>query len=101
MRNYSKTGGKVGKPGYRTSSMFINKVFAQVKKIPKGKTLTYKEVANLVGSPNAYRAVGSALNKNCDPAVPCHRVIRSDGKIGGYNKGTKNKEKILKKEGAI
>ncbi|KKQ00706.1 MAG: cysteine methyltransferase [Candidatus Moranbacteria bacterium GW2011_GWD1_36_198] len=64
MRNYSKTGGKVGKPGYRTSSMFINKVFAQVKKIPKGKTLTYKEVANLVGSPNAYRAVGSALNKN-------------------------------------
>ncbi|KKQ01495.1 MAG: Regulatory protein ada [Candidatus Moranbacteria bacterium GW2011_GWD2_36_198] len=97
MRNYSKTGGKVGKPGYRTSSMFINKVFAQVKKIPKGKTLTYKEVANLVGSPNAYRAVGSALNKN----VPCHRVIRSDGKIGGYNKGTKNKEKILKKEGAI
>lgn len=101
MRNYAKVGGKVGKPGYRTSSMFINKVLAQVRKIPKGKTLTYKEVAGLAGSPNAYRAVGNVLNKNHDPNIPCHRVIRSDGKIGGYNQGSSKKRKLLQVEGAL
>ncbi|MDD5464263.1 MAG: MGMT family protein [Candidatus Moranbacteria bacterium] len=81
--------------------MFINKVLAQVAKIPKGKTLTYKEVASLVGSPRAYRAVGNVLNKNHDPNIPCHRVIRSDGKIGGYNRGAEKKKKLLQAEGAI
>lgn len=81
--------------------MFINKVLAQVSKIPKGKTLTYKEVAKLVGSPRAYRAVGNVLNKNHDPDIPCHRVIRSDGKIGGYNRGSEKKKKLLQAEGAI
>lgn len=101
MRDYAKTGGKPGKPGYRTSSMFINKVLATVLKIPKGKTLTYKEVATLAGSPNACRAVGNILNKNYDPKIPCHRVVRSDGKIGGYNRGAERKREILKKEHAI
>lgn len=78
---------------------FTRKVYWIVKKIPKGKVLTYKEVAKRAGKPKAYRAVGNILNKNYDPRIPCHRVIRSDGKIGGYNRGVVNKIKILKKEG--
>ena len=101
MRNYSKTGGKKGKPAYRTPSSFEAKVYKTVREIPKGKTLTYKQVAKLSGSPLAHRAVGNILGKNCDPNVPCHRVIRSDGSIGGYNRGTAQKQKILKSEGAI
>ncbi|MEK7095501.1 MAG: MGMT family protein [Patescibacteria group bacterium] len=80
---------------------FTDKIYDLVRKIPRGKILTYKEVARLVGRPKAYRAVGNALNKNYDPKIPCHRVVRSDGKTGGYNRGEKNKIKILKKEGAI
>lgn len=78
---------------------FKEKVYAVVKKIPKGKVLTYKEVAKLAGSPGAFRAVGNILNKNYDPKIPCHRVVRSDGQTGGYNRGGQNKIKILKKEG--
>jgi methylated-DNA-[protein]-cysteine S-methyltransferase len=80
---------------------FREKVYAVVKKIPKGKVLTYKEVAIRVGSPGASQAVGNALHKNFDKTIPCHRVIRSDGKLGGYNRGGRNKRKILKKEGFI
>ncbi len=80
---------------------FKNKVFKVVKNIPSGKTMTYVEVAKKAGSPKAYRAVGNILNKNYDPLIPCHRVIRSDGKIGGYNRGGKKKEELLKKENAI
>ncbi len=80
-------------------TLFQEKIFKIVKKIPKGKILTYKEVAKLAGSPRAWRAVGNILNKNRNPNVFCHRVIRSDGKIGGYAKGSKLKEEILKKEG--
>ena len=101
MRDYAKTGGKRGLPGYRTPSSFKMKIFEIVRKIPKGKTLTYKQVAKLSGSPRAYRAVGNILNKNYNPQIPCHRVIRSDGKAGGYNRGAEKKEEILKKEGAI
>lgn len=87
-------------PAYRVPSSFRGKVFKIVARIPRGKVLTYKEVAKLAGSPRAYRAVGNILNKNCDSNIPCHQVIRSDGKTGGYNKGVKNKVEILKKEGA-
>jgi methylated-DNA-[protein]-cysteine S-methyltransferase len=80
---------------------FKQKVFEVVRKIPKGKTLTYKEVAKRVGSPNAFRAVGSALATNFDPKIPCHRVIGSDGKMHGYNRGIKNKIELLKREKAI
>lgn len=66
-----------------------------MRKIPEGKTLTYKEVALLAGSPRAYRAVGNILNQNYDPQIPCHRVIRSDGKLGGYNRGAELKEEKL------
>jgi O-6-methylguanine DNA methyltransferase len=78
---------------------FREKVYNVVKKIKKGKVLTYKEVAEKIGNPKSYRAVGNALKKNKDKLIPCHRVIRSDGKIGGYNKGSKIKKQILKKEG--
>ena len=71
-----------------------------VKKIPKGKVLNYKQVAQLTGFPRAWRAVGNILNKNPDPkTIPCHRVIKSDGKIGGYKNGVKKKIALLKKEG--
>ena len=79
---------------------FTQKVYEVVKKIPEGKVLTYKEVAKLAGRPKAYRAVGNILNKNYDSKIPCYRVIRSDGKVGGYNRGVSNKFKILKKEEA-
>lgn len=82
-------------------SEFSKKVYQVVKNIPKGKYMTYKEVAKHAGSPNAFRAVGNILSKNYDSKIPCHRVIRSDGKMGGYNRGIENKEIILKKEGAI
>jgi O-6-methylguanine DNA methyltransferase len=80
---------------------FRQKVLEITSKIPKGKTLTYKQVATQSGNPNASRAVGAILKTNFDPKIPCHRVIRSDGKTGGYNRGVENKIKILKKEGAI
>ncbi len=70
-----------------------------VKSIPKGETLTYKEVAKRAKSPKAYRAVGNILAENFDPKIPCHRVIKSDGTPGFYNRGVKNKIKLLRKEG--
>ena len=78
---------------------FTQKVYEVVKKIPKGKVLTYKEVAKRAGNILASRAVGNILNKNYNLKIPCHRVVRSDGKLGGYNRGIKNKIKILKSEG--
>ncbi len=82
--------------------LFKEKVHEVVRNIPTGSTLTYKEVAKLAGSPRAFRAVGSILSKNFNPEIPCHRVIRSDGGMGGYNRGgVKNKLKILAKEGVV
>lgn len=78
---------------------FAERVYNAVRKIPKGKVLTYKEVAKIAGNAKASRAVGNILHKNEDPNVPCHRVIRSDGKSGGYNKGSGLKKEILRKEG--
>jgi O-6-methylguanine DNA methyltransferase len=82
-------------------TFFAVKVYGIVRKIPVGQVLTYKQVAILAGSPNAYRAVGNILNKNHNPKIPCHRVIRSDGKTGGYNGGTDKKRQVLKKEGYL
>jgi O-6-methylguanine DNA methyltransferase len=80
---------------------FTQKVYEVVKKIPSGKVLTYKEVAKKAGNEKASRAVGNILNKNYDPTIPCHRVIRSDGDLGGYNKGAVEKSNKLKKEGYL
>ena len=78
---------------------FQEKVYQIVRKIPKGKILTYKEVAKLAGKEKAWRLVGNILKKNKDPKIPCHRVVRSNGRVGGYNLGTKKKISLLKKEG--
>jgi len=81
---------------------FKQKVLDVVKKIPRGQTMTYKEVARRVGNSLAYRAVGSIMAKNFDPKIPCHRVIKSDGTFGNYNRGgVKNKIKILRKEEVV
>jgi len=82
-------------------TVFQEKVLNIVKKIPKGKVLSYKTVAKLAGNPRAWRAVGNILNKNKDPKIPCHRVIKSNGKIGGYNRGVKKKIGLLKREGLM
>lgn len=101
MRNYSRAGGRKGLPAYRTPSSFRSNVFKIVKSIPKGKVMTYKEVAKAAGNEKACRVVGNILNKNYDSKIPCHRVIRSDGKIGGYNRGSDLKKQILEKEGFL
>lgn len=79
---------------------FAQKVFAVVRRIPRGKTMTYKQVAAKAGSPGASRAVGNILNANYDTAIPCHRVVRSDGRAGGYNRGARRKLSLLRLEGA-
>ena len=78
---------------------FTQKVLKIVSQIPKGSVLTYKEVARRAHRPNAYRAVGNILNKNYNPQIPCHRVIRMDGGAGGYNRGINVNVTSLKKEG--
>lgn len=80
---------------------FTQKVLKVVAHIPKGTTLTYKQVAKNAGNENASRAVGMIMSKNQDKHIPCHRVIRSDGKIGGYN-GLQGKDKriLLEQEAA-
>ena len=78
---------------------FQIKVWKEIKKIPKGKVKTYKELAKAIEKPNASRAVANACGKNPYPVIiPCHRVIRSDGKMGGYSGkgGTKMKKNLLK-----
>ena len=66
---------------------FSDRVYAVVAKIPRGKTMTYKQVATKAGKPLAARAVGTLMSKNFNKNIPCHRVIRSDGTVGDYNRG--------------
>tara|TARA_B100000242_G_scaffold229400_1_gene169575 strand:- start:10 stop:291 length:282 start_codon:yes stop_codon:yes gene_type:complete len=81
---------------------FQKKVWNELKKIPKGEVRTYKEIAAAIGKPNSARAVANACGKNPTPIeIPCHRVIRSDGSLGGYSGkgGVSTKRKLLKREG--
>ena len=83
---------------------FQLKIWYFLKKIPKGTVKTYSEVAKAIGKPLAVRAVANAIAKNPYPIqIPCHRVIRSDGSLGGYSGegGVKKKKNLLKKEGII
>ena len=83
---------------------FQVKIWVFLKKIPKGSVKTYTEVAKAIGKPLAIRAVANAIAKNPYPIrIPCHRVIRSDGSLGGYSGkgGVKKKKNLLKKEGVI
>lgn len=87
--------------GASMEDIFKERVLAIVKTIQPGATLSYKQVAELAGSPRAYRAVGMLMKHNNNPKVPCHRVIRSDGTLGGYNNGgTDAKKNLLEKEKA-
>lgn len=78
---------------------FQERVYAAVRRIPRGRVSTYKEVARAVGC-GAYRAVGRALYVNpYAPRVPCHRVVCSDGSLGGFARGVEEKKKMLEAEG--
>ena len=87
----------------RTSQKtFAHRVYEVVARIPKGKYMTYKEVATRAGNPRAARAVGAVMRTNYDPTIPCHRVVKSDGSFGSYNRGgTLKKRAMLKAEGAL
>ena len=84
----------------KTPDTFSKHVYAIVARIPRGKVLTYKQVATKAGNPNAARAVGMLMSKNNNPKIPCHRVVRSNGRESGYNQGGWNRKlKRLKEEG--
>ena len=81
---------------------FQVKVWSFLKKIPRGTVITYSQVAKAIGKPSAIRAVANAIGKNPYPIkIPCHRVIRTDGSIGGYSAqgGVRMKKSLLKNEG--
>ena len=81
---------------------FSEKVYKFTSLVPRGKVATYSALAAAIGSPRAVRAVGNALNKNpFAPKVPCHRIIRSSGEIGGFAGGCAKKTRLLKIEGVI
>lgn len=81
------------------TSAFRNRVHAVVRSIAKGSVMSYGEVAKRAGAPGAARAVGTLLKANFDPTIPCHRVIRSNGSLGHYNRGDRQKAIMLKQEG--
>ncbi|MBI5457258.1 MGMT family protein [Candidatus Kaiserbacteria bacterium] len=96
------------------SQSFRDRVRAVVAKIPKGKSMTYKEVATKAGNPKAARAVGAIMRSNYNHDIPCHRVVKSDGSLGGYHRpgrdpagsggnrgGTLRKYELLKSEDAL
>ncbi len=84
------------------ASAFSQRVWNAMLRIPKGKVATYQTIAKMAGNVNASRAVGNACNANpFAPDVPCHRVVASDGSLGGYAHGTKKKVELLKSEGIV
>ena len=80
---------------------FTEKVWAACSRIPRGRVSTYSEIARAIGKPGASRAVGNALNRNRSSVVPCHRVVRSDGSVGGFAHGAGRKEALLRNEGLL
>ena len=88
------------KPVFLAGSEFEKKVWEAASRVPFGKTSSYREIAEICGMPRAYRAVGNAMGKN--PVlllVPCHRIIKSNGSLGGFSAGPDLKEKLLELEG--
>lgn len=78
---------------------FSENVLRAVRQIPKGEVRTYGEIAEAAGSPGAAQAVGSIMKQNRDKNIPCHRIICSSGKIGGYNGNLGKKKDLLEAEG--
>jgi methylated-DNA-[protein]-cysteine S-methyltransferase len=86
----------------RKPTQFEQAVYRVVARIPRGRTMTYAQVARAIGRPRAVRAVGNALNRNpFAPRVPCHRVVRSDGSLGGFADGPRKKKRLLRAEGGV
>ncbi|MEX0649977.1 MAG: MGMT family protein [Candidatus Andersenbacteria bacterium] len=83
------------------NNSFTERVLVVVTHIPPGRTMTYRQVAEAAGSPRAARAVGSIMKQNYNPNIPCHRVVKSDGSLGEYNRGADEKRRKLEQEGAI
>jgi methylated-DNA-[protein]-cysteine S-methyltransferase len=84
----------------RSSQSIKDKVYDMLLEIPAGKVTTYGDIAKAIGKPNSSRLIGQILHNNPTPVVvPCHRVVRSDGKIGGYAYGGRKKRKLLEEEG--
>lgn len=87
---------------WRLTKGFVCEVLRRTHEIPFGRTVTYREIAARAGSPRAYRAAGSALGANPIPiVVPCHRVLRTGGALGGYGGGLDVKRRLLELEGAL
>jgi methylated-DNA-[protein]-cysteine S-methyltransferase len=85
-----------------TKTINSEDVYSMLLTIPKGKVSTYGDLAKALGNPAASRHVGGILSKNPNPVkVPCHRVVMSNGKIGGYALGTQKKKELLQNEGVI
>ncbi len=81
---------------------FNERVLTAASTIPSGRVATYQHIARIIGHPRAYRAVGNALHRNPHPiVVPCHRVVASDGSLGGYGDGLKKKIVLLTREGVV
>lgn len=81
-------------------TLFQEQIRDVVRAIPVGEVMSYKEVAEAAGRPRAFRAVATTMATNFDPTVPCHRVIKSDGTLGGYNRGgIETKRRLLISEG--
>lgn len=83
------------------SSLFAARVFAAVRRIPPGRVATYGDVARLAGRPRAWRAVGNLMRECGDTAVPCHRVVASGGRLGGYGGNPGLKRSLLRSEGVV
>src|SRR6187397_329249 len=81
------------------ASSFKHRVLAAVRRIPRGRVATYGDIAELAGSPRAWRAVGTIMRETRDPATPCHRVIASGGGLGGYGGNLQLKRELLRAEG--
>jgi len=81
------------------ASSFKHRVLAAVRRIPRGHVATYGDIAALAGSPRAWRAVGTIMRENRDPATPCHRVIAAGGGLGGYGGNLQLKRELLRTEG--
>lgn len=80
---------------------FQKQVLFLVRKIPCGKVATYSQLAKLAGQPTHWRQVGRLMNQNKDPRIVCYRVIRSNGQVGGYNQGVRQKIRRLQKEAVL